>query len=107
MSLRTRVLISALAASLAACATESVDTRTNLPGSELEESERSFGEPTDVSTEVEPGLVQAAAAANSRKARELNLIAGVREAVAEPADSLDEIDGELLAQAPDEHLDGI
>src|SRR6266545_7144653 len=51
--------------------------------------------------------VHAAAEANSRKARELNLIARVREAVAEPADSLDEIDGKLLAQAPDEHLDGI
>src|ERR1051325_10840874 len=51
--------------------------------------------------------VQAAAEAKSRKARELNLIAEVREAVAEPADSLDEILGELLAQTPDEHLDGV
>src|SRR6185312_9354527 len=51
--------------------------------------------------------VHAAAEANSLKARELNLIACVREAVAEPADSLDEVDGKLLAQAPDEHLDGI
>ncbi len=51
--------------------------------------------------------VHAAAEANSRKARELSLIARVREAVAEPADSLDEIDGKLLAQAPDEHLDSI
>src|SRR4029078_12751204 len=51
--------------------------------------------------------VHAAAEANSLKARELSLIVRVREAVAEPADSLDEIDGELLAEAPDEHLDGI
>ena len=51
--------------------------------------------------------VQAAAEAKSRKARELSLIARVRKAVAEPADSLDEILGKLLAQASDEHLDGI
>src|SRR4029079_9194982 len=51
--------------------------------------------------------VHAAAEARRLKARELSLIVRVREAVAEPADSLDEIDGKLLAQAPDEHLDGI
>jgi len=42
-------------------------------------------------------IKDAAAEANSRKARELSLIAYVREAVAEPADSLDEIYGKLLA----------
>src|SRR5262245_27056915 len=51
--------------------------------------------------------VHAAAEAKSRKARELNLIARVREAVAEPADSLDKVLGELLAQTPDEYLDGV
>src|SRR4029079_11237491 len=51
--------------------------------------------------------VHAAAEANSLNARELSLIVRVREAVAEPADSLDEIDGKLLAQASDEHLDGV
>src|SRR5581483_9614860 len=51
--------------------------------------------------------VQAAAEANSRKARELNLIAFGGETIAEPAHGLDDIDGKFLAQPPDEHFDGV
>src|SRR5665811_2074785 len=51
--------------------------------------------------------VHAAAEANSLKARDLGPIFGVREAVAQPPDGLDEVDGKLLAQTPDEHLDRI
>src|SRR5512134_1330185 len=51
--------------------------------------------------------VHAAAEATRRKARELGLIAVVREAVAEPPDGRDDVDWKLLAQASDEHLDRI
>ena len=51
--------------------------------------------------------VHAAAEANSLKARDLSPIFGVREAVAQPPDCRDEIDGKFLAQASDEHLDRV
>jgi hypothetical protein len=51
--------------------------------------------------------VHTAAEAKRRNARELSLIGGVREAVAEPSDGLDQIERKLLAQAPDEDLDRI
>src|SRR5215510_5881768 len=49
---------------------------------------------------------QAAAVANSRKARELVRIA-FREPVAQAANGLDHVGWDFLAQPPDEHLDGI
>src|SRR5262245_16610870 len=48
---------------------------------------------------------QAAAVRNSRSASELGFIDG--EAVAEPANGLDHVGGNFLAQAADEHLDGV
>src|SRR5680860_502593 len=51
--------------------------------------------------------VHAADEANSLKARDLGPIFLVREAVAQPPDSRDEVDGKLLAQASDEHLDRV
>src|SRR5215813_11250139 len=50
---------------------------------------------------------QAAAVTNSRSASELAFIAGLRETVAETADGLDHVGRDLLAQAADEHFDGV
>src|SRR5271156_3476471 len=51
--------------------------------------------------------VQAVADRNSRSASELARIARRREEVAEAAHGLDDLDPELLADAPDEDLDGV
>src|SRR5258708_4474386 len=50
--------------------------------------------------------VQVAAEKNSRSASELARIGGAEE-IAETADGLDHVDAELLADAADEHLDGV
>src|SRR5262245_64542967 len=49
---------------------------------------------------------QAAAVANSRKARELVRIA-FRKPVAQAANGLDHVGWDFFAQSPDEHLDGV
>src|SRR5882762_6524255 len=51
--------------------------------------------------------VQAVADTNSRSASELARIGGGCEKVAEAAHGLDDLDAELLADAPDEDLDGV
>src|SRR5215204_5724142 len=51
--------------------------------------------------------VQAVAERKRRSASELARIAGRREEITETAHGLNDIDVELLADAPDEHLDGI
>ena len=51
--------------------------------------------------------VHTAAVANSRNASELSRIAAVGHPVAKPANRLDHVHGDLLAQSPDEHLDRI
>src|SRR5215467_12193178 len=51
--------------------------------------------------------VQAVADTNSRSASELARIAGGREQIPEAAHGLDDLDAELLADAPDEDLDGV
>src|SRR5215470_13205662 len=49
----------------------------------------------------------AAAVANSRNASELVFIALLREPVAEAADGLDHVRGDLLPKPADKHLDGV
>src|SRR5215468_7035791 len=51
--------------------------------------------------------VQMVAERNSRSASELARIARRSEEITEPADGLDDFDAELLADADDEHLDGV
>src|SRR4029079_17421989 len=56
--------------------------------------------------------VHAAAVANRRKASELKRMSSARagrvaQAVAKSAHGLNDVDGDFLAQAPDEHLDGV
>src|SRR5262245_12165893 len=51
--------------------------------------------------------VQVVAEKNSRSASELRRIAWRAQKVAEPAPGLDDVDAELLADAADEHLDGV
>src|SRR5262245_45694668 len=51
--------------------------------------------------------VQVVAEKKSLRASELRRIARRREQIAEPAHGLDDVDAELLADAADEHLDGV
>src|SRR5262245_6207924 len=51
--------------------------------------------------------VQVVAEKKSRSASELRRIARWAQEIAEPAHGLDDVDAELLADAADEHLDGV